>query len=38
MTPNINFINTAKFRIYGVVYNILRISRGICAVVFSFDY
>ncbi len=36
--PEINFNYTAKLRIYGVVYNILRIANGISGLVFAIDY
>ena len=36
--PQINFNYTAKLRIYGIVYNILRVSNGISAIVFAIDY
>lgn len=37
LSPDINQNNTAKLRVYGVVYNILRISNGISGLVFSND-
>lgn len=37
VNPNITFINPAKLRIYGIVYNILRIANGISGLVFSND-
>jgi hypothetical protein len=33
----INFCNTAVLRIYGVAYNIFRVSNGICGLVFTID-
>lgn len=36
--PKINLINTAKLRIYGIVYNILRIANGVSGLVFTVDY
>jgi hypothetical protein len=36
--PDINFNYTARLRIYGIVYNILRISNGISGLVFNIDY
>lgn len=38
VTPEISFTNTARLRIYGIVYNILRISNGVSGLVFSIDY
>ncbi|QKF93934.1 major capsid protein [Fadolivirus algeromassiliense] len=38
VVSDINFNNTAKLRIYGIVYNILRIANGISGLVFSIDY
>jgi hypothetical protein len=35
--PGISFENTAKLRIYGIVYNILRVANGISGLVFSND-
>jgi hypothetical protein len=35
--PDINFNNTAKLRIYGLVYNVLRVVSGISGLVFSND-
>jgi hypothetical protein len=35
--PNINFKNTAKLRMYGLTYNILRIVHGISGLVFAND-
>lgn len=34
---NINFCNNALLRIYGVGYNIFRVSNGICGLLFSID-
>jgi hypothetical protein len=36
-SPNISFYNTAKLRIYGIFYNILRIANGLSGLVFSID-
>ena len=36
--PDINFNYTAKLRIYGIGYNILRIGNGISGLVFGIDY
>ena len=36
--PEINFDFTAKLRIYGIGYNILRIANGISGLVFAIDY
>lgn len=38
VNSTINFNNTADLRIYGIVYNILRVANGISGVVFSIDY
>lgn len=38
VTTDINFNNTALLRIYGVMYNIFRVSNGISGVVFNIDY
>jgi hypothetical protein len=35
--PQIDFVQTAKLRVYGVNYNILRIANGISGLVFSRD-
>jgi hypothetical protein len=35
--PDIDFSNTAKLRVYCVVYNILRVANGISGLVFSND-
>jgi len=35
--PSIDFENTAKLRIYGLVYNIYRVANGIGGLVFSND-
>jgi hypothetical protein len=35
--PQIDFLNTAKIRVYGITYNILRIANGISGLVFSRD-
>lgn len=37
VNPDIDFSNTAKLRIYGIVYNVLRIIHGISGLVFSND-
>lgn len=36
--PIINFNNTAIIRVYGIVYNVLRIANGISNLVFAIDY
>lgn len=36
--PSINYKNVAKLRIYGLVYNILRISNGISGLLFQIDF
>lgn len=36
--PDIDFNYTANLRIYGIVYNILRVSNGISGLVFAIDY
>lgn len=36
--PTITTTNTAKIRIYGVMYNILRIANGVSGLVFAIDY
>ena len=36
--PTITTTNTAKLRIYGVMYNILRIANGVSGLVFAIDY
>lgn len=36
--PSITTVNTAKLRIYGVMYNILRIANGVSGLVFAIDY
>ena len=38
VSPLINFNYTAKLRLYGVGYNVLRIANGISGLVFSIDY
>lgn len=35
--PDISFTNTAKLRVYGVVYNVFRVANGISGLVFSND-
>jgi hypothetical protein len=35
--PEIDFTNTAKLRVYAVVYNLLRVSNGISGLVFAND-
>jgi len=35
--PEINFNNTAKLRVYGIMYNILRIANGISGLIFSIE-
>jgi hypothetical protein len=37
VNTNIDFSNTAKLRVYGIVYNILRVANGISGLVFSND-
>lgn len=37
VNTDIDFNNTAKLRVYGVVYNLLRIANGISGLVFSND-
>jgi hypothetical protein len=37
VVPKINFKHTAKLRIYGIFYNILRIANGVSGVVFAVD-
>jgi len=37
-SPIVNFNSTAKLRIYGIVYNVLRIANGISNLVFAIDY
>lgn len=37
VNSDISFENTAKLRIYGIVYNILRVANGISGLVFSND-
>lgn len=37
MIPEIDFANTAKLRVYAVVYNVLRIANGISGLVFAND-
>lgn len=37
ISPKIDFINTAKLRVYGVMNNILRIANGISGLVFTSD-
>lgn len=37
MSPIINFHCTAKLRIYGIVYNVLRIANGVSAILWTFD-
>lgn len=37
VNPDIDFNNTANLRIYGIVYNILKIAHGISGLVFSND-
>ncbi len=37
ISPKIDFINTAKLRVYGMMNNILRIANGISGLVFSND-
>lgn len=36
--PSITTTNTAKLRIYGIMYNILRIANGVSGLVFAIDY
>jgi hypothetical protein len=36
--PEITTTNTAKLRIYGIMYNILRIANGVSGLVFAIDY
>jgi hypothetical protein len=38
VSPDINLDNTAVIRIYGIVYNILRVSNGVSGLVFAIDY
>lgn len=37
VNTKITFTNTAKLRVYGIVYNVLRVANGISALVFSND-
>ena len=36
--PTITTTNTAQLRIYGIMYNILRIANGVSGLVFAIDY